>query len=880
MVKLAIFLRICIPKFFSLRTMKKYLLLPFLFFAQAGLAQVPYTQRATTFKGQDVVCPGHPEDHFSIVQAQAYIRDAKKLRGTAQKKSRFIVRYNGFSEEAKMAFQRAVDIWEYLIYSEVPIYVNAEWRALASNVLGSANTSDFMMNFEGAPFVQTYYPMALAEKLAGKALNPDGQEDIYCRFNSGVKWHYGAPEDITPGTFDLTTIVLHELGHGLGFISTFSVSGQNASYGFGTPFKSVYDVFIEDVNKKNLVDTSAYTNNTNALYRQITGNDLYFERSGERPKLFAPSTYSAGSSISHFDDNTYRSGTPNALMTSTASAMEVTHDPGPLGIAVFYEMGWKGTSIVHQPLRNFVQRQPVEFRIKVNSDTTLKAGTAKLHYQTPSGLVTVAMEPEDGTNVFATTVLFPEQLSQINYYFEVEDVYGKVVRSPGTNGVSTQNYVFSFRFGEDVSGPALYHRPILMEDVNADLLFQAVVEDDFEGELSSVVLKYKINGGGEVSINVPKYSAAVHGAEWSLGADDRNHYLALNPIPGLKAGDQIQYQFVVKDQSGNASVLPTEYTSTRNTDDPTPSFYEFTVTQLAAVRSSFSTDFENAEGDFARVGFKIGKSTDFPSAALHSSHPYRNGLGMLNPLDKNSVLINYERNEIALLRYPIRVGTGENTLISFDEVVMVEPGEAGSTYGSDSFYDYVVVEGSFNNGVDWVPLEDGYDSRAQSIWEKRFVDNMSAGEFPNSTGSGHVALMKKRTMLVNTGFLGSNVGANMLLRFRMYSDQLTNGWGWAIDNLYIQQNAPLILSKEDAEGMNIYPNPAQDYIDVRTLLSAPQEVKLNIFSLLGQKVMDYSIQSSTRDFIQRLNVGQLAPGQYVLQIEESTGTVFKRFTKI
>lgn len=858
--------------------MKRFLLWPFLFFAAIASAQVPYTQRASTFKGQDVVCPGHPEDHFSIVEAQ--VRYGKNARTTAEKKSHFVVTYNGFSEEAKQAFQRAVDIWEYLIYSDVPIYVTAEWRVLASNVLGSANTSDFMMNFDGAPYVQTYYPMALAEKLAGKGLNPDGQEDIYCRFNSAINWHYGDPQDIKPGTFDLTTIVLHELGHGLGYISTMSVSGQNASYGFGTPFKSIYDVFIEDVNGKNLVDTAAYQNNTNILYRQLTGNSLYFEHQGERPKLFAPSTYSAGSSISHLDDNTYRTGTPNALMTSTASAMEVTHDPGPLGMAVFNSLGWKGTSIVHERLRNFAERQAVEFRIKVNSDTTLKAGTAKLYYQTASGFQAVNLQQEQGENVFSTTLSFPENISTVNYYFEVEDNFGKVVKAPGTNGVNSQNYVYSFRFGQDVAGPYLLHSPFLMEDANADLVFRVIAEDDFEGDFRSVQLNYKLNGGNEVKVNLPRYSAAIHGPSLSLGADDIHHYLLRNPIAGLKAGDLIHYQFIVTDKSGNTSYLPTEYTSTRNTDGPTPSFYEFTVTQLVAVRNSYATDFEDGGDDFANVGFTVGKPGDFPTRALHSSHPYRNGLGMLNPQDKNSVWVNFERNEVAMLRYPIRVGTGENTLISFDEVVLVEPGEAGAEYGSDSFYDYVVVEGSFDNGAEWVPLEDGYDSRFQATWESRFVDNMSSGEYPNSTANGHVALMKKRTMLINTGFLGSNVGANMLLRFRLYSDQLTNGWGWAIDNLYIQQNAPVVLSNEEFDGMNIYPNPAQDYIDVRTVLSSPQQVKLSVFSLLGKKVMEYGIHSSTKDFIQRINVGHLSPGQYLVQIQESKGIVYKRFTKI
>lgn len=846
--------------------------------------QVLQNDKIKTFRGQGVTCPGLHEDHFSIVHAKDFIRQARGLRAQAvPKKSQFIVTYYGFPEDAKASFQRAVEIWEYLVYSEVPIRVFASWEVLGANTLGAANTSNHLMGFDGARYQNTYYPIALAEKLAGQPLNSDNEGDIYCWFNSSIPWHYGEPENIRSGTFDFTTVVLHELGHGLGFISTMSVSGQTANYGFSTPYKTVYDLYTENEGGNNLVDTTVFKRNSQALYRELTGNAVYFEKGtgAARPRLFAPSTFNPTASISHLDDNTYPNGSLNALMTSTARTMEVTHDPGPLALSALYEMGWKSTSIVHEPLKNFAQNTPVTFKVRILSDTTLKEGTAKLYYQVSGGgTQSVDLVRTPGTRDYTAVVTFPASTTQVRYLFEVQDNFGSTVRAPGTNGLNNTQYVYGFSFGNDTAGPLVFHSPLSIEEVSYPKIFMAFAEDDFNDGVTSLTLNYQVNGGSLTSVPMQKYDPSLHGQELSIGSDDKFMYVLTDPVPGLRAGDQIRYQFVGKDKAGNSTTLPTEYTSTRSADPPTPSFYEFTVTSLLSLRDSYSTDFESSGNDFAMVGFKIGAEEGFPTAALHSPHPYRNGLGLLDAQSGN-LIVSFDRNDIAMLRYPLRIGRGTNTQINFDEVVLVEPGEAGSPYGGDDFYDYVVVEGSLD-GAEWFPLEDGYDSRANYLWESRFMSNMSSGEFPNSTAKGNITLMKKRSVLINTGAIGSTVGQPILLRFRLYSDQFSNGWGWAIDNLYIQENAAVILANEETSGAGItlYPNPSTDHIDIKMTLSEPQKVQLEIFSLNGGKVHSEYVTAVQTEFNHRVGVAGLPSGNYVLQVKEGKGSVFKRFTKL
>ena len=71
-------------------------------------------------------------------------------------------------------------------------------------------------------------------------------------------------------------------------------------------------------------------------------------------------------------------------------------------------------------------------------------------------------------------------------------------------------------------------------------------------------------------------------------------------------------------------------------------------------------------------------------------------------------------------------------VISFNEVVLVEPGETGSLFGSEDFYDYVIVEGSKNFGKTWFRLADGYDSRLLKTWETAYNNSIVGYELNSS----------------------------------------------------------------------------------------------------------------------------------------------------
>ena len=153
-------------------------------------------------------------------------------------------------------FNQAAATWGALLPSTVTIVVNAQFNALSCNatsaVLGSAGPSGISANFGGALIAGHWYHQALANKLAGSDLNGASQE-ISAQFNTNIGmagcltgsfWYYGYDHDQGTG-IDLLAVVLHELGHGLGFSTTTSAS--NGAYFNGPPaLPAVWDNYLQD----------------------------------------------------------------------------------------------------------------------------------------------------------------------------------------------------------------------------------------------------------------------------------------------------------------------------------------------------------------------------------------------------------------------------------------------------------------------------------------------------------------------------------------------------------------------------------------------------------------------------------------------------------
>jgi hypothetical protein len=110
----------------------------------------------------------------------------------------------------------------------------------------------------------------------------------------------------------------------------------------------------------------------------------------------------------------------------------------------------------------------------------------------------------------------------------------------------------------------------------------------------------------------------------------------------------------------------------------------------------------------------------------------------------------------------------------------------------------------------------------------------------------------------------------ILIRFRLFTDPLTAGWGWTIDNLLIQQTITGIDDQDKTARFDVYPNPVRDE-KVLTLTFEQALVEpfaVSIVDVLGRPAGNWEIsdQGKANKFYQ-IDLQNLRSGMYVLSIE-------------
>lgn len=256
-----------------------------------------------------------------------------------EKKSNFIVNFNTVPTVAREAVQAAIDVWSENFVSSVPINVNVSWgRASSYGILAAASAKNNFANFPNAPDKTLYYAAALANALAGKDIDPTAPE-LEITITSDAPWYYGTDGKCPPKSYDLESVILHEMGHGLGFISG-NYYDQYSGYGRidqPTPF----DAYAQLPDGRRLADMPSPSLETGkALTSPLywSGENAIKANNGIKPPLYAPSIYEPGSSISHLDEKTFSQSGANSVMTPNLDSGEVFHLPGSLLLAMIDDM--------------------------------------------------------------------------------------------------------------------------------------------------------------------------------------------------------------------------------------------------------------------------------------------------------------------------------------------------------------------------------------------------------------------------------------------------------------------------------------------------------------------------------------------------------------
>ena len=254
-------------------------------------------------------------------------------------KSKFSVKYNNFPEWAKKEVQAAIDIWAANFKSSVVISVDASWgRSSSWGVLGSARPGSFFSSFSGAPDPSLWYPSALANALAGKDLDKANPE-IVIQVNSAATWNTRGDGLPTSNEYDLQSVFLHEIGHGLGFLSN---DAYDPFFGLGsldqpTPF----DAYLQTADGRRLADLPTPSKELGvALTSSLvwSGANAVKANGGVKPKMYTPARYESGSSTSHLDEATFSKAGVDSVMTPNLDPGEIFKEPGPLLLAMMEDL--------------------------------------------------------------------------------------------------------------------------------------------------------------------------------------------------------------------------------------------------------------------------------------------------------------------------------------------------------------------------------------------------------------------------------------------------------------------------------------------------------------------------------------------------------------
>ncbi len=250
----------------------------------------------------------------------------------------FNVTFENVPENAQIAINYALAIWEERISTSIPINVTIKWENLPESQLGNGKPGLFYRNFKGTPLANVFYPVALAEKILSKEFNNPGDADIICTFNKNKSWYFDTNGCTPADKYDLVTAVLHEIGHGLGISGFFTNVGGVAQYSNSSNSPAIYDYFLFNENNQRIADQTNFACPSVELTQQLTSNSLYLTKSAEAQSVpvYAPSNWINGVSIYHLKSI---ENNPD-FMKAYAYKGEAIHNISDKMISVLAGIGW------------------------------------------------------------------------------------------------------------------------------------------------------------------------------------------------------------------------------------------------------------------------------------------------------------------------------------------------------------------------------------------------------------------------------------------------------------------------------------------------------------------------------------------------------------
>jgi len=326
--------------------------------------------------------------------------DENNVTITTRGKLQFILGGSNLTEDQTTATEYAFTIWGEELAGTVPVDIQVTTRNMGSGYLGSSWQQQHFLD----PATSTFYHSALWNQIKGQDMT--NLRDIRLEMNSNAStWYYGTDGIVPSSRYDWVTVMLHEVCHGLGFSSICRVvTDEYGNVIRDDPNNGRY-VYMNSsgggqyTNHPGIFDRQLYqgaTGNTrftdldpagrfalmesNNMYAGAPGSNLLAAHGGMRVKMFAPTTYMPGSSVSHWDE----SESFTTFMKYSIANGRARHSISTRELGIFLDMGWKQNLGIAETQRSAVSLQVapnpasqiVELRI---ADYELRTGNIEFY---------------------------------------------------------------------------------------------------------------------------------------------------------------------------------------------------------------------------------------------------------------------------------------------------------------------------------------------------------------------------------------------------------------------------------------------------------------------------------------------------------------------
>ena len=264
---------------------------------------------------------------------------------------------SGITPSAQAAIQYAVDSWNNWLKNASPgsdrtVAITFAYASLGADTMGESTTAWLGIS-AGHLLTPAQYIEATGSDKNGS--NPITGGDGSIRLNSNMRWNTDTTIKAAPGSYDMTTIVMHEIGHHLGFLATYDpgTSTRPASWGYanGASYQllSPWDSYLKDEHGNAPAAAGSSFNVLGTV--TFNGPQAMAVYGGPVPVYTVsacnPNTYEPGSSLEHVE---YLSGdNPAGLMSMGIGAGVTRRGMADYEQAMFADLGWtfSAPTLVH-----------------------------------------------------------------------------------------------------------------------------------------------------------------------------------------------------------------------------------------------------------------------------------------------------------------------------------------------------------------------------------------------------------------------------------------------------------------------------------------------------------------------------------------------------